>query len=251
MADTIEPGLPRVVAIAWGMAVAPSRGPRRELSHEKIVAAAIEIADAHGLAAVTMQRLAQSLGFTTMALYRYVASKEELLDLMRDAAVTVPGTESLPTGWRDALRAWAHLMRDSYRRHPWALVIPRRTEVLLMPGAVALVDLGLQAMAELSLEEEQKISTVLTISTYTAAMSGLEQELAVVPDAHYGPEAFAALGEVITEERFPALTPMLMAGEYVGGPPQPQEGLDAEFEFGLDRILDGLERLDRERRAHG
>ncbi len=249
MPDTVEPGLPRVVAIAWGMAVAPSRGPRRELSHEKIVEAGIEIADRDGLAAVTMQRVAESLGFTTMALYRYVSTKHELLDLMRDAAIAVPPRKKLPQPWREALRAWCQVMRECYRAHPWVLAIPRRQEVLLMPNAVALVDLGLQAMAELALDEEQKMAAVLTLSTYVGAMVGLERELAVEPDAEYTAEAFAALGEVITPERFPALRSMLLAGEYIGGPPSPEQGLDTELEFGLERILDGLERLDRELRG--
>ena len=79
MAEKSETGLPRAVMIAWGMEEAPQRGPSRGLSHEKIVAAGIDLADAEGLGAVTMQAVARSLGFTTMSLYRYVSSKDELL----------------------------------------------------------------------------------------------------------------------------------------------------------------------------
>src|SRR5699024_5755075 len=67
MADTNEHGIPRAVAIAWGMVEVPERGPRRGLRHERIVRAVIEIADADGLAAVTVQRVARALEFTTMS----------------------------------------------------------------------------------------------------------------------------------------------------------------------------------------
>ena len=82
-----EEEVSRVVAMAWGVAAAPQRGPKRELSLERIVEAAMKIADAEGLAAVTMQRVARSFGFTTMALYRYVSSKDDLHQLMLDASL--------------------------------------------------------------------------------------------------------------------------------------------------------------------
>src|SRR5699024_2885648 len=109
MADKTEHGIPRAVAIAWGMHEVPERGPRRGLSHERIVRAAIEIADADGLAAVTMQRVARALEFTTMSLYRYVASKDELLALMQDAATRPPPVQQWPPDgpWQEAIRTWA------------------------------------------------------------------------------------------------------------------------------------------------
>ncbi len=90
MADAVEDALPRAVALSWGVAERPQRGPKRELSIERIVDAAIEIADAEGLAAVSMSRVAASLGFTTMSLYRYLTSKDDLLLLMQDTVCAVP-----------------------------------------------------------------------------------------------------------------------------------------------------------------
>src|SRR5690606_6173183 len=117
-----EDGMPRTVAVAWGVAEFPQRGPKRELSHEGIVDAAIEIADAEGLDAVTMQRVAASFGFTTMALYRYIASKDELHRLMLDAALRAEDMAGIPhDDWRVGLQAWAEVLADCYRRHPWIL----------------------------------------------------------------------------------------------------------------------------------
>src|SRR6187401_87608 len=97
-----DPELPRGVALAWGVAANPQRGPKRELSIERIVDAAVEIADAEGLGAVSMSRVAASLGFTTMSLYRYVTSKDDLILLMQEGAVLPPvPDESIERGWRD------------------------------------------------------------------------------------------------------------------------------------------------------
>ena len=98
--------------IAWGVDKAPSRGPSRGLSHDRIVSAAMEIADRDGLPAVTMQAVAKSLGFTTMSLYRYVSNKDELMTLMQDAAMR--GLAELPSegGWEDRLRTWAEKLEE-------------------------------------------------------------------------------------------------------------------------------------------
>src|SRR3954462_15876956 len=82
--------LPRGVALAWGVAANPQRGPKRELSIERIVEAAVEIADAEGLAAVSMSSVATSLGFTTMSLYRYVSATEDLILLMQEYGTGLP-----------------------------------------------------------------------------------------------------------------------------------------------------------------
>src|SRR5690606_40008644 len=116
-----EDEVSRLVSMAWGVAVAPQRGPKRELSHERIVEAAIGIADAEGLAAVTMQRVAQGFGFTTMALYRYVASKDDLHRLMLDAVTAGQEWAVAADDWRIGVGQWVHVVSESYDRHPWAL----------------------------------------------------------------------------------------------------------------------------------
>ncbi|GFZ90249.1 TetR family transcriptional regulator [Nesterenkonia alkaliphila] len=245
MADTTETGLPRAVAIAWGMQEVPQRGPNRGLSHERIVAAAIEIADAEGLSAVTMQAVAKSLGFTTMSLYRYVSSKEELLQLMQDAAVISPEKLKLPPTWQEALRAWAGWIREAYRAHPWVLQLPRGQVAVLMPNSVRAADLGLQALRDLPLSHFEKVGIILVVSQHVAATVELEQNLAAEGEVRITAEGVEVLKEVITAERFPHLVPVMEAGGYVAGAPEADrqdEGVDPEYDLGLDLIIAGLER---------
>ncbi|MEV4187163.1 TetR/AcrR family transcriptional regulator, partial [Streptosporangium canum] len=111
---------------------------RRGLSLERIVRAAIELADAEGLAAVSMRRVAERLGFTTMSLYRHVPGKAELVDLMRDEVMggePDAGADRRP-GWRAELEAWARDGLALYRRHPW-LAEPSGTRRVPGPNAVA------------------------------------------------------------------------------------------------------------------
>src|SRR6266496_4469960 len=99
--------------LLWGQRERPSRGPKPGLSLDGIVRAAIKIADAEGLDAVSMQRVAAEFGFATMSLYRYVPGKSELIDLMIDTAIGPPPDLSvIPGGWRPKLTVWA--------RHTWA-----------------------------------------------------------------------------------------------------------------------------------
>ncbi|MCP2252324.1 transcriptional regulator, TetR family [Prauserella aidingensis] len=254
MAETTETGLPRAVAIAWGMQEVPQRGPNRGLSHERIVAAAIEIADAQGLSAVTMQAVATSLGFTTMSLYRYVSGKDELLRLMQDAAIAVPEKVSLPGDWREALRVWAGLVRDAFRGHPWVLGIPRGQVSVLMPNSVRVADLGLAALRDLPLDDEEKIGVILTVSQYVTSTVELELSLADEGTVAVTQEGLDLLGQVVTPDRYPHLAPVLMAGNYLETQPVApgaDEGIDTEYEFGLELIISGLEQRVRGEPARG
>ncbi|MGO3328299.1 TetR/AcrR family transcriptional regulator [Gordonia sp. (in: high G+C Gram-positive bacteria)] len=237
-----ESGLPRPVAIAWGTYVQPQNGPRRGLSHERIVEQAIAIADAEGLAAVTMARVAKELGFTTMSLYRYVTNKDELLLLMvgSESLLPAPSGDDRHAGWRDELRAWAGLLRGMYREHPWMLDVPRGPTSVLMPASMYVADRGMRAMSELELGEREQISVVLALASYVASFAGLERDLAGQDDLEFGAEAIAELGEAITVERFPHLAPLLLSGGYVGGPAEDESGVDDEYRLGLDLLLDGL-----------
>ncbi|WFP16681.1 TetR/AcrR family transcriptional regulator [Citricoccus muralis] len=262
MADTTDTGLPRAIAIAWGMQEAPQRGPSRGLSHERIVEAAIAIADAEGLTAVTMQAVARSLGFTTMSLYRYVSSKDELLLLMQDAASALPKKVTLPSGWRAALREWAQLVRAAFRAHPWILSIPRGQVSVLMPQSTRAADLGLAALEELELDDDEKVGVILSVSQFVGSMVELEQNLAREGAVEFSPEGAELMAEVITAERFPHLQPLVAGGHYVGGSPTAGDGGDGgdessevsalvedEFSFGLELLLSGLEALERSRSA--
>lgn len=250
MADTTGTGLPQALAIAWGLQEEPRRGPARGLTHARIVAAAIEIADAEGLGAVTMQAVAKSLGFTTMSLYRYVSGKEDLVRLMQDAALTSADTVELPDDWREALRTWAGMIRDAYRAHPWVLEIPRGQLSVLMPASVRAADLGLAAMSGLDLADDEKIAAILLISQHVVSMVELERSLAAEGGPVVTPEGAEALREVVTAERYPHLAPVMTRGGYIAdGEGAEPESVDDEYEFGLDMLIAGLESLARRRGA--
>lgn len=254
MGDAIEIGLPRAVAIAWGMQEVPQRGPSRGLSHERIVEAGMGIADAEGLGAVTMQSVAKTLGFTTMSLYRYVSSKDELLRLMQDAASALPEKVKLSGDWRQALKTWAELIRDAHRAHPWALEIPRGQISVLMPNSVRAADLGLAAMRELDLTEEEKIGIILVVSQHVAGMVELELNLADEGQVAMTSEGASMLSEVITAERFPDFAPLISNGSFVSRPEPDQgegndDGVDLEFDLGLELIFSGLEEKMRSARS--
>ncbi|MFT4285478.1 MAG: TetR/AcrR family transcriptional regulator, partial [Protaetiibacter sp.] len=163
MAEPTDPELPRAVALAWGVAANPQRGPKREMSIERIVDAAVELADAGGLTAVSMSSVANALGFTPMSLYRYVTSKDDLLVLMQERGIGVPPESIVEAeGWRDAIRAWGRETVQLYLDHPWLLDIPIEGTPQT-PNNLAWMDAGLAVLRELPLDYEDKVSVMLAV----------------------------------------------------------------------------------------
>src|SRR5690606_38273341 len=150
------PDLPRGIALAWGVAANPQRGPKREMSVERIVDAAVELADAEGLGAVSMAAVAARLGFTPMSLYRYVTAKDDLLLLMQEEATGLPPEEFREQeGWRAQLGV---LFREQVKislRHPWTLSLPI-TGSPITPNSSAWIDAGLEALAATPLSQEER-----------------------------------------------------------------------------------------------
>jgi AcrR family transcriptional regulator len=256
MTHDVEEVLPRAVALSWGVAEHPQRGPKRELSVERIVEAAMEIADVEGLAAVSMSRVASSLGFTTMSLYRYVTSKDDLLLLMQEEACGLPiPPETAETGWRDGLRQWALAQLKVMRLHPWYPDIPI-SGMPLTPNNLSVVDWGLRTLRDVPFTDTEKMSAILLVSSYMLAMGRVIRDVAAARVAIGEPAELSAeaaarltetLTELVTEERFPSLAPVVRAGTYVGS-----DGGDIDdTEFGLDRILDGIAPLIDERARAG
>src|SRR5690349_13630841 len=125
MSETADPELPRGIALAWGVAANPQRGPKREMSVESIVEAAVELADAEGLGAVSMAAVAARLGYTPMSLYRYVTAKDDLILLMQEEATGLPPEHVREVeGWRGKLEALYRAMMQLYLEHPWMLDVP-------------------------------------------------------------------------------------------------------------------------------
>ena len=245
-----QPDLPREVALLWGRRPAGRRGRRPTLDVEEITRAAVRIADAEGLAAVSMARVAQELGNATMALYRHVASKDELLLLMSDAAIEEPPSR-LDGDWREQLTTWASAVLAAIRRHPWHREIPISGPPI-GPRNLAWFDRALAALGHTGLGEAEKVSVVLGLLLLVHGQARLSIDLAA--GFAEDPESFgagyaAALTAVVDPARFPALGRVMAAGVFGPGGPgaehdDPPEGfdeLDAEFRFALRCYLDGVE----------
>jgi AcrR family transcriptional regulator len=231
--------LPRGVALAWGVAANPQRGPKRELSIERIVDAAVEIADAGGLGAVSMASVSASLGFTTMSLYRYVSAKDDLVMLMGEAGFgTPPEVVREAGGWREGLRAWSHEQIAMYQRHPWLLDIPI-TGTPMTPNSLAWLDAALEVLADQPLDSEEKLSVALAVMAQTRWQGMIERGYRDAAAAAGTAEndldlaAAAMLRDLITAEEFPYLRVVLDDGALEPGPDDP-------FAFGLARVLDGV-----------
>jgi AcrR family transcriptional regulator len=229
--------IPRAVRALW----APDedeprkRGPKPSMTLGDIAAAGIAIADADGLAGVSMAAVAMHLGCSTMALYRYVDSKDTLLALMVDAAYGAPPRNRKRT-WRPALTSWAAAMLDGLRVHAWAAHVP--TGPPLTPNAIAWMDQGLEILTAAGIGHQAAASALLVVDGYVRNQVNLEQLYAGAPTGSWG----ATLRSLADPERFPTVTAGIDAGVFDDDP-------DAEvfpgdqFSFGLDLVLDGIEQL--------
>jgi AcrR family transcriptional regulator len=225
------------IAAAWGVKPPPAKGPKPGLTLEGIVAAAVRVADAEGLEAVSMNRVARELHTGAMSLYRYVESKQELLALMIDAAIgEVPPTPP-DGGWRARLERWAWATVHGMRAHPWAANAPVAGPPLA-PHAVAWFEDALAALGGTGLTEQEKPSVVLMLSGY---VSNHVTVMAQVADSFLkgGDAAMRRYSDTLRAltdaERFPALHAVLEAGVFDRADPP-----DDEFAFGLERLLDGI-----------
>ncbi|MCT9820727.1 TetR/AcrR family transcriptional regulator [Microbacterium sp. W1N] len=238
MTDQAEPELSRAVALAWGVAVNPQRGPKREMSVERIVDAAIEIADAEGLGAVSMAAVAARLGYTAMSLYRYVSAKDDLVLLMQEAGVGLPPAPPAEGGhWRQRIETLYAAQMGRYLQHPWLLDIPINGSPTT-PNSAAWMDAGLAALSSTALSHAERLAVVLAVTglarwcgvvyagyARAAQATGLSDEAL----AQREDQLFRALIDV---DAFPALRAAIDAGVFL------DEG--DPFAFGLARLLDGV-----------
>ncbi|WP_219417752.1 TetR/AcrR family transcriptional regulator C-terminal domain-containing protein [Pseudonocardia nigra] len=239
---TDETGLSDRVALLWGRRHGARRGPKPTLTVDDIIGAAVAVADADGLAAVSMARVAAQLGNSTMALYRHVKSKDELLLLMADAALEDPPQIPEGTDWRAALQLWAHDVLAAVRRHSWYAQIPISGPPV-GPKNLAWFDRALGALADTGLDEGDKVFVVMGLLTYVQGEARLSADLAAGFAAD--PEAFsrqysAALADVVDPQRMPALRRVVEAGVFDADSLFEEEDVQTDFSFGLERYLDGV-----------
>ncbi|MGD3107182.1 TetR/AcrR family transcriptional regulator [Streptomyces sp. YGL11-2] len=226
------------VELLWGGRERPSRGPKPTLSLEQITRAAIALADIGGLGAVSMQRVAAELDFTKMSLYRYVPGKTELVALMIDMAMGEPPrpVAAAAGDWRGALREWAKALAAVFHRHPWLLTAAVGPRVM-GPNELGWTETALTALTESGLTGGEQLDAVVLVSGHIRNIAQVSASMGLGSARAKEPEAVmsAALNELLVgrSERFPAVAAAVAATAA-------DESRDQAWEFGLERILDGL-----------
>ncbi|MGW0195503.1 TetR/AcrR family transcriptional regulator [Nonomuraea sp. NPDC003201] len=214
--------------------------PRRPvLTREAIVAAAIAVADAEGLAAVSIRRVAAELEARAMTLYSYIERKEDLLALMLDeVSAEVLVEEPLPSSWREALLLMARRERELVLRHPWRVeLISQR--VAVGPNALRHVEQKLAAFDGLGLDRLTRWRFLAVFNDYMTGFVVREAQERGAPrsqginEAERTAVAEPYIKELVESGEFPRLAPMIEQGV---------RGADDNFERGLNWVLDGIER---------
>jgi AcrR family transcriptional regulator len=227
---------PTAVELLWGTQQRPKRGPKPSLSLEGIVAEAIALADSEGMANLSMQRLAERLGYTKMSLYRYVPGKAQLTALMLDAALGSPPdvrtapVDSVEAPWRQALRLWGETIFERYRAHPWSLELAVGVRPM-GPNELGWMEAALVALDGLGLTGPEQLDTIVLLNGH---IRSLAQQVHDVADGAFDQGIATQLAAMMdaARDRYPAVI-AAFAEEAPGAP-------DNALTFGIDRILDGL-----------
>ena len=207
-------------------------GPAPTRTREEIAAAAIAIADAEGIAAMTMRRVAAEVSLATMSLYNYLPRKDDLYDLMLDAAVGELDLDTQPSGdWRADLHAFARQLRQFMHRHPWfPTLAPRRApHATFGPNNLRYCEYLLRVLAPARMNPSIALEAVVTFTF--AVATHVNGELTVANrdlDAR-----LADLREALSTNQFPLFAAALAAAD-------PTEDAESMFRRTMTRLFDGL-----------
>lgn len=243
----------RTIATLWGTRQLPRRGPKHTLTTAQVIAAAVEIADSdQDLATLSMRRVAESLGVGTMSLYTYIASREELVEAMLDTvygeAVQQLGARG-DTAWVDGLRQVAQVSWDLYMRHPWVLqVFTGRPP--LGPHTIAKYERELSVIDGIGLTDIEMDAVITLVHTHVegVARRRIEADRAVrrtgISDEQWWRKVEPLVAEVFDPAQFPIAA---RVGQAAGQAHQAAHNPEHAYAFGLDRLLQGVAMLIKER----
>lgn len=237
--------IPKSLELLWGTGERPTRGPKPGLTLDRIVTAAVAVADAEGIAAVSMRRLSTELGTGTMSLYRYVPGKAELLDLMLDRVQSEPfaaydaGGAAPPADWRVAIEGMARGYYALLHAHPWLLHV-NETRTVLGPSAVRGLEVALAGLRGMGLRDPEKISVIITVNNWAFGMARMEILAArAAEETGMSDEAFYAAQESV-------LSQAMTSGAYPLMAAMDEDTFSRDFDhfaFGLRRLVEGFETL--------
>ena len=234
------PGVGTVVA--GTQPAAPQRKSRATVDRDELARVAVRLADAEGLAGVSMRRIATELGMATMSVYRYVSGRDALLVLMLDAVL---GQHRLPAeppdGWRARAEMSARLVWAACQQHPWLAHALSMTRPQAIPNGIDHTEWLLAAFDGYGLDLDTRMHLGVTLLMYVRGVAvNIEPELRAIQDSGMSAEDWMTtqkqqptIQAVADPSRFPHLSASLATEVDVT--------LDSLFEFGLARLLDGYE----------
>lgn len=264
-----EGEMPAVLQRLWGAEAPRRRGPKPALSTARVVQAAMALADAEGLAAVSMARVAETLGYTPMALYRHVSGKEELLVLMSDAVAADLPRIPTDSGWRAGLEAWTRAQIDVSLARPWMLELPL-SAVLPGPHRLRWMDQAFGLLREVGLPADEKLAIVGLLAQHvlgearvhvesrraavrearrTAGLPDDAPESDLDPAAIEAADPYSGFDRMLVQFADPATYPHLLAAFAEPATSGASAPTDDDISFGIGVLLDGIEAYLRRRGA--
>ncbi|MFC9996637.1 TetR/AcrR family transcriptional regulator [Nocardia sp. NPDC127526] len=238
---------PTTLELLWGAPTRPKRGPKPSLTLDRIVTEAVALADAEGLANLSMQRLAERLGCAKMALYRYVPGKSELNALMLEAALGAapdpaadPATDEEP--WRAYLRSWTQTFFDRAWAHPWTLELSTGARPM-GPNEMSWLETALAALDGSGLTAAERLDTVVLLIGHGR---GLVQQVGATPGEDAEARLITEVGAILAThaDRYPHILSV-----FAEQATAPQDGRNNALHYGIDRILDGVSALIETRKS--
>ncbi|GAA3138916.1 AcrR family transcriptional regulator [Kribbella aluminosa] len=239
MPSTDDAQLPPGLALAWGLPTKSNKlGRKPTQSVEQIVDAALELADADGFAALSMPKIAQKLGLTANAIYRYVRSRDELLVLIGDAAWgPAPDRVAEARDWRAGATSWTQAMVDRCDVHPWLCDLPIRGAPMT-PNLLGWAEAILKVLTGAGLSPSEGLSCALLLDGYARRIASARRDVRDSITTSVEPAALTRFLEPrLHELGYSLLAALMTGGQYT------DEVHDADVSFGLDRILDGIDVL--------
>ncbi|TQM79941.1 TetR family transcriptional regulator [Saccharothrix saharensis] len=246
--DSKGPDLQRSLTLLWSGHSRGQRGPRPKLTVAQIADAAIRIADADGLEALSMQRIAAEIGYSTMSIYNHIPSKDLLLEVVTDIAAGRPPELDSTRGFRHAVRQWVGALWAGFQARPWLLRVPL-DHAPIGPNQLAWLDRLLRPLLTAGLAGGEARAAALHLTAVVRGTAQISMDMTGAHKTaggspHNEAELAHALAELIDPTGYPALAAVHAAetaGDHAGPERFDGDALPVELSFGVDRFLDGVE----------